>query len=51
MRNGMKSMGLIAGFAVAAWALTPASAQQPLDGKLTVQIPDGGEVYGFELFE
>ena len=34
---------------MAAWASSPASAQ--LEGKLTISIPDGGEIYGFELFD
>jgi hypothetical protein len=51
MRNGVKWMGLIAALVVAAWAVTPASAQHELEGKLTIPIPDGGEIYGFELFD
>ena len=31
--------------------MIPASAQHPLDGKVTGDIPPDGEVYGFELFD
>ena len=50
MRIGMKWMGSIAALVMLVW-VSPASAQHPLDGKLTVPISVSGEVYRFDLFD